>query len=53
MVEGYAMNDFQAILVALFTLAIVAVIVSNSKTVALINAAGSFLTNMVQKVENA
>lgn len=47
------MNDLQAIFVALFTLAIVAVVVSNSKTVALINAAGSFLTNMVQKVESA
>lgn len=47
------MSDIQAIFVSLFTLTIVAVLISNQKTVTLINDAGSFLVNMVQKVESA
>lgn len=47
------MNDLSAILIALFTLAIVAVLASSSQTSTFITTAGNFLVSMVGKVESA
>lgn len=47
------MNDLSIILVALFTLAIIAVLASSKQTPTFITGAGQFLVSMVGKVNSA
>lgn len=45
--------DFSKVLIALFSLAIVSVIVANGQAASFVGALGQFLVAMVNKVENA